>query len=167
MYVTCLCNYIHFSLLLHMSNMWIYVIIHYKLQTKVNEPTFLNPRYDLYVYFFFFRIPWLNFWKFLYWWHFFFYLTIIMICVMGCVRPTSWLAGCLVWQKTLTLDIAHKLFNLFFFIPAMLIGTIDCYYFILLSLTMTLPWSHKVSTKQNLLASFSPTFFIWSERNFM
>ena len=47
-----------------------------------------------------------------------------------------------------------------FFIPALLIGTIGFYHFIPLSLTLTLPGGHKVSTKQNLLASFSHTFFI-------
>ena len=44
------------------------------------------------------------------------------------------------------------------FIPAILIGTIDFYHFILLSLTLTLPGGHKVSAKQILLASFSCTF---------
>ena len=42
----------------------------------------------------------------------------------------------------------------------MLIGTIDFYHFILLSLTITLTWDHKVSAKQNLSATFYPTFFI-------
>ena len=42
-----------------------------------------------------------------------------------------------------------------FFIPAMLAGTIDLYHFILLSLTLTLAGGHKISIKQNLLASFS------------
>ena len=43
------------------------------------------------------------------------------------------------------------------FIPAMLIGTVDFYHFIRLSLTLTLPRVRKVSAKQNLLASFSRT----------
>ena len=47
-----------------------------------------------------------------------------------------------------------------FFIPAMLIGTISLYHFIPLSLTLALPGGHKVSTKHNLLASFSPALFI-------
>ena len=59
-----------------------------------------------------------------------------------------------------TLDITHELFNQSFFIPAMLTGTINFYHFIPLSLTLTLPEGHKVSAKQNLLASFSPTFYI-------
>ena len=41
------------------------------------------------------------------------------------------------------------------------IGTIDFYHFIPLSLTLTLAGGRKVSTKQNLLASFSETFFVW------
>ena len=48
------------------------------------------------------------------------------------------------------------------FIPAMLIGTIDFYQFILFSLTLALPGGHMVSAKQNLLASCSPTLFIWT-----
>ena len=36
----------------------------------------------------------------------------------------------------------------------MLIGTIDFYHFVPLSLTLTLPGGDKVSAKQNLLASF-------------
>ena len=53
------------------------------------------------------------------------------------------------------------------FIPAMLIGTIDFNHFILLSLILTLPAGHKVIAKQNLLASFSTTLFIWSGWNLM
>ena len=44
---------------------------------------------------------------------------------------------------------------------SMLIGTIDFYGHIPLSLTSTLPWGHKVGAKQNLLASFSGTFFFF------
>ena len=52
------------------------------------------------------------------------------------------------------------------FIPPMLVGTIDFYHFILLSLTLTLHGDHKVSAK--LLNSFSPTlFFIWWRWNLM
>ena len=46
------------------------------------------------------------------------------------------------------------------FIPAILIGAIDFYHFIWPSLTLTLPGGHKISTEENLLASFSPTFFM-------
>ena len=47
-----------------------------------------------------------------------------------------------------------------FFLPAMLIGTIDFKHFVLLSLTLTLPGGLKVSAMQNLLASFSHTLLI-------
>ena len=46
-----------------------------------------------------------------------------------------------------------------FFIPAIFLGTIYFCYRILLSLTLTLPGGHKVSTKHNLLASFLALFF--------
>ena len=59
--------------------------------------------------------------------------------------------------KTLTLDIMRKIFVNFLFIPTMLIGTIDLYHFIPLLVTFTLTGGHKVSTKQNLLASFCCT----------
>ena len=41
----------------------------------------------------------------------------------------------------------------------MLIGNIDFYHFIPLSLTLTLLGGHKVSAKQNLLAAFSGCLF--------
>ena len=41
----------------------------------------------------------------------------------------------------------------------MLIGNIDFYRFILLSLTLTLPEGHKVTTNPGILASFSPYTF--------
>ena len=41
------------------------------------------------------------------------------------------------------------------FIPAMLIGTIDFYHSKHLSVTLILARGHKVSTKQNILTSFS------------
>ena len=47
-----------------------------------------------------------------------------------------------------------------FYIPTMLIGTIDFNHFIPLSLTLTLPGGHMISAKENLLAVFSPTLFI-------
>ena len=40
----------------------------------------------------------------------------------------------------------------------MLVGTIDFYHYIPLSLTLTLPGGHKVNAKQNLWASFLPHF---------
>ena len=62
--------------------------------------------------------------------------------------------------KTLTLDITRELLHHFFFIPAMLIGTIHFNYFISFSLTLTLLRGHMVSAK---LASFSQILFIWSQ----
>ena len=50
----------------------------------------------------------------------------------------------------------------FVFIPAMLIRIIDFYHFMPVSLALTLAGDHKISAKQNLLASFSPALFIWS-----
>ena len=50
-----------------------------------------------------------------------------------------------------------KLFNVghyTYIVQPMHIGTIDMYHFILPSQTLTLAGGHKVSTKQNLLASF-------------
>ena len=44
------------------------------------------------------------------------------------------------------------------FIPAILIGTIDFYHFIPLSLTLTLPRGHTISAMQNLMALFSQHF---------
>ena len=49
-----------------------------------------------------------------------------------------------------------------FFTPATLIGIADFYHFTPLSVTLTLTWGHKVSVKQNLLASFSCIHFDWS-----
>ena len=46
-------------------------------------------------------------------------------------------------------------------IPVVFIGNVDFYHFVLLSLTLILPGGHKVSAKQNMLASFSPTFFFF------
>ena len=86
-------------------------------------------------------------------------MSIIWIYVVSRVR----LAGCLDMAKDLTLDISQKLFNQTF-IPAMLVGTIDLYHFVLLSLSLTLSGGHKVSVKQNLLASFSHTFVTHSHK---
>ena len=48
------------------------------------------------------------------------------------------------------------------FILAMLTGTIDFHHFILLSLIMSLPGGHKVSTQQRFFALFSLMLFIQS-----
>ena len=49
------------------------------------------------------------------------------------------------------------------FIPAVLLSIMDFYHFIPLSLTLSLPGNHKVSAKQNLLASVSLTHFSTDE----
>ena len=53
-------------------------------------------------------------------------------------------------------------FQLNYFMPAVLMGTIDLYHLTPLSLTLTLAGDHKVSAKQNMLASFSHTLCNWS-----
>ena len=75
----------------------------------------------------------------------------------------------LVWYKTLMLDIACNCSTSFFhaFRAYTVIGNFDFYHFILLSVTLTLHGSHKVSTKQCLLSYFSHTLSsdedeIWS-----
>ena len=67
---------------------------------------------------------------------------------MSCVCP-SVLCG-----KSFNTGHGTQTFQPVLLIPAMLIGTMDFYHFIPLSLTLTLPGGHKVSTKQSLLASF-------------
>ena len=52
------------------------------------------------------------------------------------------------------------------FIPAMLIGTINFYHFIPLSLTLPFAGDHKVSTKQNLLASIFSHIFQLTKMKF-
>ena len=57
-------------------------------------------------------------------------------------------------------NVGHytQTFQAIFFIPAMLIGTINFYHFIPLSVTLTLSGGHKVSAKQNLLRFFVTRF---------
>ena len=45
----------------------------------------------------------------------------------------------------------------FFFILAIIMGTIDIYHLVPLFTDLDHAWGHKVSTEQNLLASFSHT----------
>ena len=65
------------------------------------------------------------------------------------------------------INVEHytQTFQPFCFIAAMLIGTLDIYYFTSLSLTLTLTGGHNVSSEQNLLVSFSRTLFNWSGRS--
>ena len=66
--------------------------------------------------------------------------------------PAEQPAVCLGVAETLALDITGKLFN------QIVIPTIDFYHLMPLSMTLTVPGSHKVSAEQNLLASFCHTF---------
>ena len=66
------------------------------------------------------------------------------------------LASCM--AKTVMLDITCKLFKFLSYLPCL--GTIDFYYLIPLSLSMTLPGGRRISTKVNLLASFSRSLFV-------
>ena len=73
---------------------------------------------------------------------------------MSRVRPAC-RPSCM--TRNLALDITRKVF--IFFIPAMLIGTIDIDRFIPLLVTLTLAGCYKVRAKQNLVATFSSTLF--------
>ena len=79
----------------------------------------------------------------------------IWICVVSrCRRRPSCMA-----KTFLTFDVTRKLFNqVFFFIPAMVVGTIDCCHCVPRSITLTLAGGHKVSTKRNLLVYFLAHF---------
>ena len=82
------------------------------------------------------------------------HMSTLWIYIMSCVHPASQLASHLGMAKTFTLDITHKLFNQIFsclpYLQAPLTSNIT-YHFIDLDLAR----GHKVSAKQNLLASFS------------
>ena len=96
------------------------------------------------------------------------------LCSESCssVRPSGQMAGpptsrpsCI--TTTLMLDITHKLSTIIF-IPLILIGTVDLYHFIPLSVTLTFVAGHKVSTKQDLLATFSRTLQLvlrWTDQD--
>ena len=71
-------------------------------------------------------------------------------------RLSCWLS-CV--TKTLMLNITRRLLNLIFFLPAILIGTIDFFHCTPLSQTLTLG-GHRISTKQNPLACFFHTFHL-------
>ena len=87
-------------------------------------------------------------------------MSLIWIYVIIYVRPAGQQAG--LHDKDLSIGHCKQTVLPKFFVPAMLIGTIDFCHFISLSLTLTFLWGHRVSAKQNLLASFSWTFhLIW------
>ena len=71
----------------------------------------------------------------------------------------NWPSVCLAWQ---ILNVGHHVQTFypdFFVIPVMLIGTIDFYHFIPLSVTLTMAGGHTVCAKQNMLALLSHTLF--------
>ena len=86
------------------------------------------------------------------------HISIIWICVISRVRLGPRPSVMLV--KDFNVERCIRLYSQFF-IPTMLIGTIDFYHFIPLSVILTMVGGHKVSAKQNLLASFSCTPLIW------
>ena len=88
------------------------------------------------------------------------------ICVISPVHPAGRLAV-LRGKKTVNAGHYTQTVEPNFFIPAMLSSTIDLYHFLPLVMTLTWPGGHKVSAKQNLLASFSPALSIWSGWNVM
>ena len=67
---------------------------------------------------------------------------------------------CLAILHGKNLNIGHhtQSFQLFFFIPVVLISTIDFDHFIPLSLTMILPGGHEVNAQQNPLTHFLTHF---------
>ena len=63
------------------------------------------------------------------------------------------------------LNVGHylKTFQPHFFTLALVIGTVNFYHFIPLSMTLTLVGGHKISAEQNLLVSFFAHFSIDQE----
>ena len=85
-------------------------------------------------------------------------MTDIWIYVMSCVWLAGAPPGCLCCKN---LNVGHYMqtFQPNFVISAMLKGTTDFYHFIPLSLTLTVAGDYKVSTNENILASFSHRLF--------
>ena len=83
------------------------------------------------------------------------------VCIEWCL--SSCLAGWPIILCDRNFIVGHysQTFQPNLFILCVLLGSIDFYHFIPHSLTLTMAWSHKVSAKQNLLASFPPTLFNW------
>ena len=87
-------------------------------------------------------------------------------CVCVCMRASvrAWIhamsrvrpAASLAWQKLQRRQLHTHLLR--FSIAVMLIGTIDCYHFIPLSMTMTLAGDHKSAQSKTLAFIFSNTF---------
>ena len=75
---------------------------------------------------------------------------------MSRARP----AGRLAWQQLEHWTLHVNFLTNFFFILAMLIGTIDFNHFTLFSLILTVPGGHKVSAKQNLFTPLSSTVLV-------
>ena len=66
-------------------------------------------------------------------------MNIIFIYIMSCVRPASQLTPSFLRGKNFDMGYYTQTVQSNFFIPAMLVGTIDFYHCIPLSLTLTLP----------------------------
>ena len=86
-------------------------------------------------------------------------IVFILTMLIGTIDFYHFISLSLVVLHGKNLNVGHNAQNFepIVFILTMLIGTIDFYHFISLSLTLTLPGGHKVSTRQNTLASFSGT----------
>ena len=87
------------------------------------------------------------------------------LCYEWCfVLLAGWLSA--LFGKNFNVRCYMQTFQPNLFIPTMLVGTSDFYHCIPLSLTLTVPRGHKVSTNQNLGFIFLHTFH-WSGLNLM
>ena len=83
------------------------------------------------------------------------------------IWPDGQAAVCLTKLHGQNFNIEHNVqtFQSKFFIPSMFVGIIDFFLFIPLPMIFTLAWGHKISAKQNLLASFSHKRLSWCGQN--
>ena len=82
---------------------------------------------------------------------------------MSCVRPSGW--SSVLCGKNFNAGCYIRTVQSNFFIPVLLIGTIDFYHFIPFSLTLTLPGGHKVSFIFSTLFIRSGWNLIWRWSN--
>ena len=73
------------------------------------------------------------------------------------IYEISWLA--VLHGKNFNIGHYTQTCQSIFFIPALLISTVNVYHFYTIFIGLDLAGGHKVSAKQNFLASFSPAFF--------